>query len=124
MDAGGRAVKREYLPARDAARTLRRRHTSAEAVLWEALRDRRLDGRKFRRQYPIAEFIADFCCPESQLIVEVDGPIHRDRSGADEARDALLLHHGYRVLRLSNDQVQRDLPAALQRIREALELPR
>ncbi|MCY3920096.1 MAG: endonuclease domain-containing protein [Chloroflexi bacterium] len=116
-------MKREYLPAREAARTLRRRHTPAEATLWEALRARRLDGRKFRRQYPVAEFIADFCCPESQLIVEVDGPVHAGRAGADETRDALLLHHGYRVLRLSNDQVQRDLPAALQRIREALELP-
>ena len=115
-----RPVKPERLSPRDAARSLRRRRTPAEALLWEALRDRRLDGRKFRRQFPVADFIADFCCPASQLIVEVDGPIHDGRAGADEARDALLLHHGYRVLRLSNDQVQHDLPAALQRIREAL----
>ena len=121
MGAGGRAVKREYLNPRDAARSLRQRRTPAEAALWEALRDRRLDGRKFRRQYPVADFIADFCCLASGLIVEVDGPIHAGQADADEARDALLLHHGYRVLRLSNDQVQHDLPAALQRIREALQ---
>ena len=120
MGAGGRTVKLDYLSPRDAARSLRQRRTPAEAVLWEALRDRRLDGRKFRRQYPVADCIADFCCLASRLIVEVDGPIHAGQADGDEARDALLLHHGYRVLRLSNDQVQHDLPAALRQIREAL----
>ncbi len=113
-------MKREFLHPSEAARTLRRRGTPAETILWEALRDRRLDGRKFRRQHPVGEFIADFCCPAARLIVEVDGSVHDGRAGADETRDATLLHHGYRVLRLRNAQVQRDLPAALQRIREAL----
>ena len=69
-----RSVKREYLNRARRGRSLRQRRTPTETALWEALRDRRLDGRKFRRQYPVADFIADFCCPSAQLIVEVDGP--------------------------------------------------
>ncbi len=101
---------------RDAARHLRQTATDAEALL----RDRRLDGYKFRRQYPVASFVADFCCPTFSLVVEVDGPIHRARHSADHARDQALQRIGFRVLRLTNRQVQQDLPAALQRIRDAL----
>ena len=46
--------------------------------LWSLLRDRRLDGHKFRRQYPIGSYIADFACFESMLIVEADGGQHAD----------------------------------------------
>ena len=105
---------------RDAARHLRQTATDAEALLWDQLRDRRLDGYKFRRQYPLASFVADFCCPTFSLVVEVDGPIHRARHSADRARDQALQRIGFRVLRLTNRQVQQDLPAALQRIRDAL----
>lgn len=59
-----------------AARELRRDMTSAEKKLWEALRKRRLNGLKFRRQHPVAQFILDFYCVERQLAVEVDGGVH------------------------------------------------
>jgi very-short-patch-repair endonuclease len=35
------------------ARGLRREQTDAERLLWEMLRNRGLDGLKFRRQHPI-----------------------------------------------------------------------
>ena len=58
------------------ARHLRRNQTTAEAKLWRVLRNRALNGWKFRRQYPIDRFIVDFACVEARLVVEVDGATH------------------------------------------------
>lgn len=122
---GVRSVTLLAMPPRerDTARHLRRNPTEAEALLWQALRARRLDGYKFRRQYPVAGFIADFCCPSARLIVELDGGVHRSRRSADAARDKILQHHGYRILHISNDSVLHDLEVVQDRIRRALILP-
>jgi very-short-patch-repair endonuclease len=53
--------------------SLRKRSTSAEVALWELLRSKQLDGRKFRRQYSIGSYIVDFCCPSEKLVIELDG---------------------------------------------------
>ncbi|ABX04602.1 MAG TPA: endonuclease domain-containing protein [Herpetosiphon sp.] len=95
------------------AQTFRKVATPSEALLWEAIRGRKLDGRKFRRQHPIGSFIVDFICIEEMLIVEVDGAIHSDQYEADAERQALLECLGYRVLRLTADSVEHDLPNAL-----------
>ncbi len=55
---------------------LRNHSTSAEAVLWTYLKHRQLDGRKFRRQYSIGNYIVDFYCAEEQLVIELDGEDH------------------------------------------------
>jgi len=68
------------------ARRLRRDQTDVEAKLWHALRAKRFEGAKFRRQHPIGAFVADFACPAVKLIVELDGFQHGDDSGL--ARDA------------------------------------
>jgi primosomal protein N' (replication factor Y) len=70
--------------------------TDAERRLWARLRDRRLDGWHFRRQHPIALYIADFACMEAHLIVEVDGGQHADSRG-DAQRDGLLSAQGWRI---------------------------
>ena len=69
-------------------RELRQSSTKAEKILWEYLRNRNLDGMKFRRQHPIDKFIADFYCHEKKLVVELDGAVHDDKMNAqyDEAR--------------------------------------
>jgi very-short-patch-repair endonuclease len=72
---------------KQAAKDLRRRMTPAEKRLWLAIRDRKIDGHYFRRQYPIKHFVADFCCTEMRLIVDLDGqslaPVYRGlRCGA------------------------------------------
>jgi very-short-patch-repair endonuclease len=67
------------------------------------LRDRRLDGLKFRRQVPIGPYVADFLCLSCKLIVEADGPLHDEAHDAE--RDAVLRARGFHVLRFSNDMI-------------------
>ena len=63
--------------------------TKAENVLWQALRNRQLEGLKFKRQAPLGGYILDFVCFEARLIVEVDGGQHSE-SKRDMQRDAYL----------------------------------
>ena len=102
------------------ARELRRDMTPAERVLWGRLRNRQLEGLKFRRQHPLGRFIVDFCCAQHRLIVEVDGGVHRNQREYDEARTQVLQAHGYRVLRFSNEAVLGDVEAVLGVIAEAV----
>jgi very-short-patch-repair endonuclease len=95
------------------ARVLRTTSTHAEALLWEALRGRKLGGIKFRRQHPIGPFVADFCCAERRLVVELDGEVHATQRERDVERDALLHQAGYTVIRFTNEQVLHDLQAVL-----------
>ena len=90
------------------ARTMRSEPTSAEERLWYELRNRRLDGIKFKRQVPLGAYIADFVCFECDLIVEIDGSQHAD-SMYDQVRTAELKKSGYRVLRFWNDDVLKDI---------------
>jgi len=85
-------------------RNLRRAQTDAEAKLWQQLRDRRLEGCKFRRQHKIGMFVVDFICDEAKLIVEVDGGQHAELAMYDNARTRFLEGLGYRVLRFWNDE--------------------
>ena len=92
-------------------------------MLWEKLRDRQILGLKFRRQVPIGQYVADFYCHDRRLVLELDGGIHEERQQKihDENRDANLIALGYKVLRLTNEEVQADLDSALERIRHRLE---
>jgi very-short-patch-repair endonuclease len=105
-----------------AARFLRQKLTPAEAILWEALRGRKLEGLKFRCQHPIGRFIADFYCPSLKLIIEIDGEIHTQQQDYDQARTDQLEDFGYSVLRFTNDEVINDLPKVLNRIIEAVQI--
>src|SRR6185295_295647 len=95
-------------PAVSTARKLRRHQTDAERVLWFRLRDRRLNGLKFRRQMPVGNFIVDFCCESARLVVELDGGQHARQTESDSARTADLEKRGYLVLRFWNDDVLRN----------------
>jgi very-short-patch-repair endonuclease len=101
------------------ARELRTRQTEAELVLWAALRNRGLGGLKFRRQHPIGPFVADFCCPDRRLVVELDGDVHETQVEHDAEREALLVAAGYRVLRFRNETITADLSSALAQIQSA-----
>lgn len=93
------------------ARSLRRELTDAERKLWHALRAHRLAGLSFRRQAPCGPFIADFLCAEARLVIEVDGATHsiEDEIAYDKRRDEWFSAHGYRLLRVTNAEVYRNL---------------
>jgi very-short-patch-repair endonuclease len=82
---------------------MRSNPSSTERLLWKLLRDRRLEGLKFRRQIPIGPYIADFACYRHFLIVEADGYWHD--AAADAVRDLWLNQHGFRVLRFDNNDI-------------------
>jgi very-short-patch-repair endonuclease len=98
------------------AKHLRRRQTDAERVLWFRLRDRRLDGWKFKRQMPIDRFVVDFCCAEAKLIVELDGGQHDQGQKRDADRTRVLEAIEYLVLRYWNNDVMRNVDGVLQDI--------
>jgi very-short-patch-repair endonuclease len=92
--------------------------TPAEEKLWERLRDRQLLGLKFRRQVQIDGYIADFCCRELRLVVEVDGKVHETQaqSAHDANRDAYLKTRGYVILRFPNEDVLLSSRSVLEKI--------
>ena len=102
--------------ARDQARLLRKDPSDAERKLWEKLRRRQLRGAKFRRQYPIGPYIADFCCVERGLVIELDGGQHAGNVERDQARTQLIERTGYRVIRFWNEEVLTAIASVLERI--------
>jgi very-short-patch-repair endonuclease len=92
--------------------------TRGEVVLWQALRAKRFDGVRFRRQHPFGPYVLDFFCPSARLAIEVDGPVHdrEHQAAADYARDQQLLRQGVRTLRVSSAEVIGDLERVLDRI--------
>ena len=98
---------------KDFARQLRQAPSTPEKQLWFALRNRRLAGLKFRRQYTIDRFVVDFACVEQQLVVEVDGDSHSDRGAYDQRCEADLRAVGWNIVRASNDEVLRNLEGVL-----------
>ena len=104
------------------ARTQRKDMPRAEALFWEQVRGGRFHGVKFKRQVPIAPFIADFYCAAARLVIEIDGPVHEAeaRRRRDEARDAWLAAQGFLVLRFSADLVLSNLGAVMDTIGAAI----
>jgi very-short-patch-repair endonuclease len=97
------------------ARVMRGAPTDAELRLWRLLRDRRLDGLKFRRQVPVGPYIVDFLCVGARLVVEADGSQHGDNR-RDAARDAYLAREGWKVLRFWNHEVSLNREGVLETI--------
>ena len=93
--------------------------TDAERALWRLLRDRRMDGWRFRRQEPISRYIVDFVCFEARSIIEVDGGQHYE-SESDLVRDAYLKSQGFGVLRLWNTDVLANRDGVYRTIMSAL----
>jgi very-short-patch-repair endonuclease len=89
---------------------LRNNSTSAEAELWKLLRNKQVEGRKFRRQHSIENNIVDFYCPSEKLIIELDGDFHGDYTQIhkDELRDKFFEENGFKVLRFENRFIFQD----------------
>jgi very-short-patch-repair endonuclease len=96
-------------------RQLRNVMTDAERKLWSLLRNRKLLGCKFRRQFPVGRYVVDYICLETRLIIEADGGQHAD-STHDLERDAWLQAQGFRILRLWNSDILANPEGVLARI--------
>ncbi|PSJ60557.1 endonuclease domain-containing protein [Kumtagia ephedrae] len=104
----------------DRARSLRKGDNIAEARLWMELKDRRLGGHKFVRQFPIGPNYADFLCRKARLVIEVDGSQHAD-SVTDRGRDEFMRAEGYFILRFWNIDVLKQIGPVCETILAALE---
>jgi very-short-patch-repair endonuclease len=93
------------------ARNLRASQTSAEARLWQVLRNRQLARWKFRRQHPIDRYIVDFVTITGKLIVEVDGATHSTKAELDRdvERTRILESLGFHIVRVTNMDVYENL---------------
>jgi very-short-patch-repair endonuclease len=96
------------------AHEMRQQPNDAEAMVWNALRNRQLRGFKFRRQYAIGNYIADFYCAEAKLVLELDGQSHIGKEGYDANRIAWLESQGLCVLRFTNQDVYESLEELLE----------
>lgn len=122
-------VLNKYMTARPTAYQLMKQlqkenknnSTQAERVLWESLRDKKLDT-KFRRQHIIDEFIVDFVCLEKNLVIEVDGGYNHkaQRQEIEEIRTLILNDLGFKVIRFTNQQVIGDIDNVLNQIQAQL----
>ena len=97
------------------AKTLRKRSTDAEILLWRHLRTKQLEGLKFRRQEVLGKYIVDFVCFEKKIIIEVDGGQHLDK---EKERGEFFIKQGYKVLRFWNNDVLTNIKGVLEVTRE------
>lgn len=98
------------------ARELRKNQTDAEELLWKQVRGKKIGGYQFLRQRPIGNFIVDFVCLKSKLIVEIDGPIHIQNKGIDIFRQEQLELFGFTVLRFSNEEIEENIDVVVDTI--------
>ncbi len=99
------------------ARGLRSNSTDAERLLWNCLRSRAVEDLKFRRQYPVGDYIADFVCLEKHVVIELDGGQHNENE-QDVVRDAWLVKNGYKVVRIWNNELFDNINGVVERIQE------
>ncbi len=98
------------------ARKLRREQTDVEQLLWSKLRSRQVGGLKFRRQFTLPPYVADFCCEEARLIIEVDGGQHADSVAHDKTRTEFFERRGYRVIRFWNNDVLQNIEGVIDEV--------
>ena len=105
------------------ARTLRKKQTDTETFLWSKLRSRQIAGHKFRRQFPIAQFIVDFYCLEKKVAIELDGSQHssEDQFQYDKNRTTKLEKFGIKVLRFWDNEIFNNTNGVLEKILSSLQ---
>lgn len=94
--------------------------TPAEAYLWNDLKKSKLEGRKFRRQQSINDFVVDFYCASEKLIIELDGNVHLNpvAEEKDRRREKILEEMGLKVLRFENKMVFENLDSVLREVKD------
>ena len=103
------------------SKELRKNMTDAESILWYYLRNKQLNGYKFRRQEAVGKYVADFVCYETKIIIELDGGQHNepDEIERDTTRQKFLESNGFKILRFGNNEIFENLEGVLSKILEA-----
>ncbi len=117
--------QKEYNPRYivELSKELRKKQTKSEAILWEILRNRKLNNLKFRRQHPFWRYIADFYCDEIKLVIELDWWIHEKTKEYDKIRDEIIEKYWVKVIRFTNEEVFSNLDKILNTIIKYIPLP-
>lgn len=108
-----------YIPYRknlkNFSRILRNHSTLSEVLLWNQLKQGKMCGYIFNRQKPLGNYIVDFYCKALNLVIEVDGEIHRHEEVhlKDIQRQKILETLGLSFLRFSNEEVKREMSSVL-----------
>ncbi|MDD5190556.1 MAG: DUF559 domain-containing protein [Dehalococcoidales bacterium] len=107
------------------SRNLRNKMTDAEIKLWSRLKSKQIDGNQFYRQRIIGQYIVDFCCLKTKLVIEVDGSQHYSAEGqkADNKRDNELVALGFRIVRFNDLDVLKNIDGVLEYITEFIREP-
>ncbi len=102
------------------AKYLRKNMTSAERILWEHLKGKKMLNLRFRPQHPIYKFIADFYCHPLKIIIEIDGGIHHsnDQHKYDIDREDEIRNWGIKIIRFNNEEIVNNLDNVLNKIKE------
>ena len=116
------------LVAKTLCRELRRKSTKAEDILWQKVRNHKLLGKKFYRQYPLffdlygkeTFYIADFFCFEDKLVIEIDGGYHEQQKLKDALRTDVINLLGLNVIRFTNEEVEKNIKHVLDEISKCL----
>ena len=97
------------------AKKLRYKMTPSEEKLWAELSENKLKNYRFRRQHPLGNYIADFYCHKAKLVVEIDGEIHdsEENKEYDSGRDKTMESFGIKVLRFTNNDIEKNLIGVL-----------
>ena len=109
------------------AKVLRNNMTDAEKTLWQYLKNKRLNGLRFKAQHPLMGFIADFYCHKAKLVIEIDGRRHQaaEQKEYDNDRTYEMERFDIRVIRFTNEQITNDMELVLEAIKKmcATEFP-
>ena len=106
------------------SRELRKNMTSQERKLWSIIKNRQFFGYRFRRQFPIGQYIVDFICREKKIIIEIDGGQHNEIKNIqyDNKRTEYLISEGYKVIRFWNNDVDKNIGGVYEKLKEFFEI--
>ena len=104
------------------AYSLRKKPTKAEKLLWERLKNRQVEGARFRRQHPIKDFVVDNFVNELKLSIEIDGKYHNEagQKFSDNNRTEVLFSYGVTIIRFTNEEVFYTIDTVIEKIRQKI----
>lgn len=94
--------------------------TVQERKLWNIIRNRQFFGYRFRRQFPIGQYIVDFVCREKKIIIEIDGGQHNEINNIeyDKKRTVFLNAEGFKVIRFWNNEIDNNIDGVYEKLKK------